>query len=141
MHIPLLVAKDTSLSPLSLVFGNGRDTPRGDKHTYTHTHTHTHTFLCRHIQLLQSILMTTDILNCKHVTLLTSFEAYFKLMGQVYQQRYLSTMHVDITGALIGGVIGGSLVLSLVSISCSLVAVIILVLVGRRPTVSGGSVH
>ena len=62
-------------------------------------------------------------------------------MDQVYQQVYLSTMHIDISGALIGGVIGGSLVLSLVSISCSLVTVIIVVLVCRRPTVPGGSVH
>ena len=53
------------------------------------------------------------------------------ILGQVYQQMHLSTMHIESSGALILGLV----------IISSLVAVLILVLVRRRPTVPGGSVH
>ena len=46
---------------------------------------------------------------------------------------HLSNMHVESSGALIGGAIGGSLALGLVIVISSLVALLILVLVCRRP--------
>ena len=53
---------------------------------------------------------------------------------------YISLFCLNSTGALIGGVIGGSLALGLVIIT-SLVAVLIMVLVCRRHAVPGRSVH
>ena len=49
--------------------------------------------------------------------------------------------HIDPSGALIGGVTGGSLVLVGLVVITLLVAVLILVFVRRRPSVPGGSVQ
>ena len=64
-------------------------------HTPTHTHTHTHAHACLQthfnvrIQLIQSIFMTTDILNCT----ITSFEALY--VGVCNTRTYMYAIHVS----------------------------------------------